>query len=56
MKLIDVFERLVTSCIDRQKHNDRQSMTLASVRDGLLPRLISGEMRIADTERVLENA
>ncbi len=36
--------------------NLHQSRTLASLRDALLPKLISGELRIADAERFLEKA
>jgi len=33
--------------------NERRSSTLAALRDTLLPRLISGELRISDTKRIL---
>ena len=32
----------------------KQAHTLAALRDTLLPRLISGELRIPDAERLLE--
>jgi type I restriction enzyme S subunit len=34
--------------------NERESRTLARLRDTLLPKLISGELRIADAERFME--
>ena len=34
--------------------NERESRTLAQLRDTLLPKLISGELRIADTEKFME--
>ena len=34
--------------------NERESRTLAQIRDTLLPKLVSGELRIADAERFLE--
>ncbi len=34
--------------------NERESRTLAQLRDTLLPKLISGELRIADAEKFLE--
>jgi type I restriction enzyme S subunit len=33
--------------------SDRESRTLAHSRDALLPKLISGDLRIADVDRVL---
>lgn len=35
---------------------DRQSRTLAQLRNTLLPKLISGELRVADTANFMENA
>ena len=35
--------------------NERESIMLAQLRDTLLPKLISGELRIADAKRFLEN-
>jgi type I restriction enzyme S subunit len=37
-------------------HSDRESRTLAALRDALLPKLISGELRVKDAERFLANA
>ncbi len=50
MGLIDEFERVATESLDRQKHNDDQSRTLAALRDTLLPKLISGELRLKAAE------
>ena len=36
--------------------NTEESMILAQLRDTLLPKLISGELRIADAENFLEKA
>jgi type I restriction enzyme S subunit len=46
MGLIEEFERVATQSITRQRHNDGQSGTLAALRDTLLPKLISGELRV----------
>ena len=35
-------------------HRDKESRTLASVRDLLLPKLISGEIRLRDAEKIVE--
>ena len=34
----------------------QHSATLAALRDTLLPKLISGELRIADAQRIVERA
>jgi type I restriction enzyme S subunit len=34
--------------------NERESHTLAAIRDTLLPKLISGELRVKDAARFLE--
>jgi hypothetical protein len=54
--LIDAFERFATRCLARQRNSDQQSTTLATMRDALLPKLISGELRVAAAEKILENA
>jgi type I restriction enzyme, S subunit len=56
MGLIDAFEIFATRCIARQRNNDQQAATLARMRDALLARLISGELRIRDAEGFLERA
>jgi len=42
--------------IDRQVANELESRTLAELRDTLLPKLISGELRIPDAERLASEA
>ena len=39
---------------DKIEKNDQASVALASARDALLPKLISGELRIPDAEKMLE--
>jgi type I restriction enzyme S subunit len=51
MGLIDKFERLASESLGHQRHNDDQSRTLAALRDTLLPKLISGELRVKDAEK-----
>jgi type I restriction enzyme S subunit len=45
---IPIFERIFES--------ERESKTLAELRDTLLPKLMSGEIRVADAEREVEEA
>lgn len=48
------FSDLVSNWVDLIEHNKRQSQNLAALRDTLLPKLISGELRIADAEKFIE--
>lgn len=43
-------------CISIRKiwANERESHTLAAIRDALLPKLISGELRVRDVEQFLK--
>lgn len=46
----------IESLLERQASLSRESGTLASLRDTLLPKLISGELRIPDVERIVGKA
>jgi len=50
--IINLFENLLSPIMARIKENLIQAQTLASLRDTLLPKLISGQMRITDKEGV----
>jgi type I restriction enzyme, S subunit len=52
--LVLTYEALVSPLDDRLEVNARESRTLASLRDTLLPKLISGELRIRAAERFVE--
>jgi type I restriction enzyme S subunit len=51
---VEEFERRVAPLDDRIEVTDQDSRTLAALRDALLPKLISGELRVKDAERFLE--
>jgi type I restriction enzyme S subunit len=51
MRVIDAFEDVATKLLQRQRYSDQQSQTLVGLRDALLPRLITGELR-AVTQRM----
>lgn len=53
-KLWDVFARQVVPTFESIKSNAKASETLVQLRDTLLPKLISGELRISDAERFLK--
>lgn len=46
--------QIFSPILSQQIHGRLQSRTLTSVRDALLPKLISGELRVPDTEKMLE--
>jgi type I restriction enzyme S subunit len=48
------FERNVAPLLAQVAHNTRESRTLAALRDTLLPKLLSGEIRVRDGETLQE--
>jgi type I restriction enzyme S subunit len=51
--VVSAFERLCSALDSRIETNERESRTLASLRDALLPKLISGEVRVKDAEKFI---
>lgn len=47
------FGQVVNPLFDRARSAMKQSRTLAALRDSLLPKLISGELRVPDAERIV---
>jgi type I restriction enzyme S subunit len=47
-ELVVAYEAIVSALDDRVEVNERESGTLAALRDTLLPKLISGELRVPD--------
>lgn len=54
--IVEAFERSASSLLTRTLRCGRESRTIASVRDALLPKLISGELRVKDAERFIGRA
>ncbi len=52
--LIKKYNDFTTPMIHQIKMNSKQSRTLASIRDALLPKLLSGEIKVKDAERFVE--
>jgi type I restriction enzyme S subunit len=50
------FDELTGSVMKNIKANTDQSRTLANLRDTLLPKLLSGEIRVSDAEKSIEDA
>ena len=55
-EVLDIFGAMTSPLFDRMKTADKESKTLSELRDTLLPKLISGELRIPDAEKFLEEA
>jgi type I restriction enzyme S subunit len=49
-RLIDAFENIAAPLHERVEHNHEESQTLGRTRDALLPKLVSGRIRIGDAE------
>jgi len=52
----EAFGRAITPLFARSSSAVRESRTLSAIRDALLPKLISGEIRIKDAEKFVEGA
>ncbi|MBT6852193.1 MAG: restriction endonuclease subunit S [Opitutae bacterium] len=53
---LEAFEVLLADLYKKIKANDEESKQLAKLRDVLLPKLISGELRIPQAEKMVEEA
>jgi len=47
-KFIDTFDKIIRPIYNKIISNSLESQTLADIRDGILPKLISGELRVPD--------
>ena len=54
LALLETFERLVSGFSHRVHQGNLETRTLAALRDTLLPKLISGEVRVKDAERFIK--
>ena len=54
-KVIKIFQNITQTMIDRIVANIHESRTLSDLRDTLLPKLISGELRVGDAEGFVES-
>jgi len=55
-QLINAFEYLINPFDDEIRNNIDESRTLAHLRDALLPKLISGVVRVRDVDRFIDRA
>ena len=52
----DRFDSVTHSIDQRRAWNASESRTFAALRDALLPKLLSGEIRVGNAERIIEEA
>ncbi|WP_321319211.1 restriction endonuclease subunit S [Labilibaculum sp.] len=52
--LLDVFEKQCSSFFSKMQQNEMNNIQLTKLRDTLLPRLISGEVRVPDVEKIIK--
>jgi type I restriction enzyme S subunit len=53
--VIHAFEAVLSPVMSRMKENLQQAQTLTQLRDTLLPRLISGQLRLPEAEAVVQS-
>jgi type I restriction enzyme S subunit len=53
-EVLCAFDKVASLIRIRQKSTEEESRTLAALRDSLLPKLISGELRIPEAEKLME--
>ena len=52
--ILEEFHKIAIRLFDKFDSNDKEVAILASIRDGLLPKLLSGEIRVKEAENSLE--
>ncbi|HHW4673500.1 MAG TPA: restriction endonuclease subunit S, partial [Xylella fastidiosa subsp. pauca] len=50
--VLEIFQKSADLLYRKMTENERESRSLAQLRDTLLPKLISGELRVPDAERI----
>ena len=55
LPLLELGTKSINRMDDLRVANDAQSQTLASLRDALLPKLLSGEIRVGEAAQRIEN-
>ena len=53
LQVVRGFDQIVSSSFERIVANEREACTLSGMRDILLPKLMSGEIRVRDAERLM---
>ncbi len=54
--VMTAFQELGMAIVRQQRRFEQQSETIAALRDALLPKLLSGEIRVPEAEKIVERA
>jgi restriction endonuclease S subunit len=54
-KICETFGKIISTFFEQLRHNHKESQTLATIRDTLLPKLLSGKLHISDAEKFVED-
>jgi type I restriction enzyme S subunit len=54
-KIISTFEAIAAPLFEKIEQNYEESRTLVATRNTLLPKLMSGEIRVKEAEKILED-
>ena len=54
-RVLAQFSSIASALFRRIAHSERESRTISSIRDTLLPKLISGEIRVREAEKLIES-
>ena len=55
MDIVSVFENLAFPIDEKSQSNEEEMRSLEKLRDTLLPKLISGELRVPDAEAIIKD-
>lgn len=53
LQVVERYEELFEPLFKQSRHNDGEAASLAETRDALLPKLLSGEIRVSDAETIV---
>ena len=56
VEILNAFDQRISPIFDKRQGCALESETLSALRDTLLPKLISGELRVKDAERLVSEA
>jgi type I restriction enzyme S subunit len=54
IQVVSIFDQRVVYLFEKIVHNVKECRTLSELRDHLLPKLMSGEIRVKDAEKMVE--
>jgi type I restriction enzyme S subunit len=53
-EIVEKFDKIVSFLLEKKEQNYEESQSLIEVRDTLLPKLMSGEIRVKEAEKIME--